>query len=108
MRMQDTGFFRGWNGRWDTPYGHFFLQWYSDALVQHARSLLHAATSIFNTRAHPRCTIDNHTEPFTSAVNAEYSSNAHLTSVRRSALTCTCTPSYSQPIKGAQNMARLI
>ena len=80
--VQDTGFFCRWDGRWDTPYGHFFLKWYSDALIAHARSLLQAATSIFNARGHPRCTVDNHIAPFTSSVHTDYGSYQNLASVR--------------------------
>ena len=74
-RAQDTGFFCRWNGQWDSPYGRFFLEWYSDALIQHARSLLRAATSIFHSRGNPRCNLDNHNQPFTSAVHADYGVN---------------------------------
>ncbi|KAJ4457282.1 putative Beta-amylase 2; chloroplastic [Paratrimastix pyriformis] len=42
----DTGFFRS-GGSWSTPYGDFFLSWYSDALVQHASDVLAQAKSAF-------------------------------------------------------------
>ena len=79
--VQDTGFFCQWNGQWDSPYGRFFLEWYSNALVQHARSLLKAATSIFQAAGAPQCTLDNHIAPFTSAVHAAYGSHSNLASV---------------------------
>ncbi|KAG2495937.1 hypothetical protein HYH03_005868 [Edaphochlamys debaryana] len=38
----NTGFFAQ-HGSWASPYGKFFLQWYSDMLLQHADSVLGAA-----------------------------------------------------------------
>lgn len=40
----DASFF---TGSWNTDYGHFFLQWYSDALLQHGRRLLTTADRVF-------------------------------------------------------------
>ena len=51
--MQETGFFRGWEGSWDTPYGRFFLSWYSRSLMDHGERLLRAASSVFNFRLSP-------------------------------------------------------
>ena len=48
--LQETGFFCGWGGSWDTPYGRFFLEWYSRALVDHGERLLRAAGGIFKFR----------------------------------------------------------
>lgn len=45
---EETGFFRGWGGRWDTEYGRFFLNWYSQALLEHGERMLAAAGSVFN------------------------------------------------------------
>lgn len=45
---EETGFFRGWGGRWDTEYGRFFLRWYSQALLEHGDRMLGAAASVFN------------------------------------------------------------
>jgi hypothetical protein len=45
---EETGFFRGWGGRWDTEYGRFFLGWYSQALLEHGERMLAAAGSVFN------------------------------------------------------------
>lgn len=50
--LQETGFFCGWGGSWDTPYGRFFLEWYSKALVDHGERLLNAASTVFNFRKH--------------------------------------------------------
>ena len=50
--MQETGFFRGWGGSWDAPYGQFFLSWYSGALIAHGERMVSTATKIFNT-LHP-------------------------------------------------------
>eukprot|EP00210_Caulerpa_lentillifera_P006982 g6677.t1 len=44
---QDTSFFHGETGAWSTQYGQFFLQWYSNCLVQHGRRLMKTANSIF-------------------------------------------------------------
>lgn len=54
--VQDTGFFRGWGGAWDSPYGHFFMKWYSDNLLLHGERLCKIASSIFNTSRPKRCT----------------------------------------------------
>mmetsp|Transcript_6721 Transcript_6721/g.13360 ORF Transcript_6721/g.13360 Transcript_6721/m.13360 type:complete len:657 (-) Transcript_6721:57-2027(-) len=43
----DTAFFRGWDGTWATEYGKFFLDWYSQALVDHGDRMLHAASTVF-------------------------------------------------------------
>ncbi|KAL0051225.1 hypothetical protein WJX82_004079 [Trebouxia sp. C0006] len=53
---EDTGFFRGWGGAWDSPYGHFFMKWYSDNLLLHGERLCKIASSIFNTSRPKRCT----------------------------------------------------
>ncbi|KAH7352670.1 hypothetical protein KP509_19G057400 [Ceratopteris richardii] len=42
----DTGFFHK-DGSWNTPYGEFFLEWYSGNLLQHGERILSAAESIF-------------------------------------------------------------
>lgn len=41
-----TGFFHQ-HGNWCTPYGKFFLQWYSEMLIRHADSVLGAAREVF-------------------------------------------------------------
>ena len=50
----ETGFFVSQGGSWDTPYGAFFLSWYSGALLQHADRVLAAAASALNKRGRPR------------------------------------------------------
>ena len=50
----ETGFFVSQGGSWDTPYGHFFLSWYSGALLRHADRVLAAAASALNKRGRPR------------------------------------------------------
>ena len=57
--LQETGFFRSWQGSWSSDYGRFFLGWYSQALVDHARRMLGAATSVFRTKAAAKCTLCN-------------------------------------------------
>ena len=44
----ETGFFQGWGGRWDSEYGRFFLKWYSQALVDHGDKMMNATASVFN------------------------------------------------------------
>lgn len=44
---RDAAFFDPHDGSWETQYGHFFLQWYSDALLKHGRRLMTAANGIF-------------------------------------------------------------
>lgn len=43
----ETVFFRGWDGGWQSPYGRFFLEWYSNSLIEHGDRMLSIATSIF-------------------------------------------------------------
>lgn len=45
---EETGFF-SYEGSWDTPYGRFFLSWYSASLLKHGDRLLSIASSIFGT-----------------------------------------------------------
>ncbi|KAL4205068.1 hypothetical protein AMTRI_Chr01g112890 [Amborella trichopoda] len=44
---EETGFFKS-DGTWNTPYGHFFLEWYSGMLLLHGERLCIAAESIFS------------------------------------------------------------
>eukprot|EP00898_Chlorokybus_atmophyticus_P008506 jgi/Chlat1/8657/Chrsp87S08054 len=44
---EETGFFRTYGGSWDTDYGRFFLEWYSNNLVQHGSRVLAAAEEVF-------------------------------------------------------------
>jgi hypothetical protein len=50
----ETGFFVSQGGNWDTPYGHFFLSWYSGMLVNHADRVLAAAADVLNKHGRPR------------------------------------------------------
>uniref|UniRef100_A0A0D6R2V7 Beta-amylase n=1 Tax=Araucaria cunninghamii TaxID=56994 RepID=A0A0D6R2V7_ARACU len=43
---EDTPFFRR-EGGWNTPYGQFFLEWYSGMLLDHGERILTAAEAIF-------------------------------------------------------------
>ncbi|KAL5726871.1 beta-amylase [Ranunculus cassubicifolius] len=43
---EETEFFRS-DGSWDTPYGRFFLEWYSGMLLLHGERLCAAAENIF-------------------------------------------------------------
>ncbi|KAH9330101.1 hypothetical protein KI387_002209, partial [Taxus chinensis] len=43
---EETGFFKT-NGSWNTPYGRFFLKWYSSMLLMHGERISAAAETIF-------------------------------------------------------------
>lgn len=43
----DTEFFRNEGGSWNTPYGKFFLKWYSDMLLLHGERICREAETIF-------------------------------------------------------------
>ncbi|XP_051127947.1 beta-amylase 1, chloroplastic-like [Andrographis paniculata] len=45
---EDTTFFRRENGGWTTPYGDFFLTWYSQMLLDHGDRILESAATIFD------------------------------------------------------------
>lgn len=51
---EHTGFFRH-NGSWESPYGRFFLEWYSSCLLRHGERLLSLANSVFAAKlaSHP-------------------------------------------------------
>lgn len=44
---EETGFFRT-NGSWKSSYGDFFLEWYSNMLLEHGNRLLSTSSSIFH------------------------------------------------------------
>ncbi|XP_021772113.1 beta-amylase 1, chloroplastic-like [Chenopodium quinoa] len=44
---EDTQFFRKEGGGWNSPYGEFFLTWYSQMLLDHGERILSSATEIF-------------------------------------------------------------
>jgi len=50
---EDTGFFNSEDGSWDSPYGRFFMKWYSGCLLAHGRRLLEVATSAFRHKMKP-------------------------------------------------------
>ncbi|XP_073279093.1 beta-amylase 1, chloroplastic [Primulina huaijiensis] len=45
---EDTVFFRKEGGGWNSPFGEFFLSWYSQMLLNHGERILQSATSIFH------------------------------------------------------------
>ncbi|KAL3506292.1 hypothetical protein ACH5RR_031674 [Cinchona calisaya] len=47
---EDTNFFRKEGGGWDSPYGEFFLTWYSKMLLDHGERILQSAKAIFENR----------------------------------------------------------
>lgn len=50
----ETGFFVSQNGSWNTAYGHFFLSWYSNMLLEHADRVLSSAAEVLNKHGRPR------------------------------------------------------
>ncbi|KAF2285574.1 hypothetical protein GH714_005598 [Hevea brasiliensis] len=44
---EDTQFFRKENGGWTSPYGEFFLNWYSQMLLDHGERIVSSAKTIF-------------------------------------------------------------
>uniref|UniRef100_A0A2P2ILY9 Beta-amylase n=2 Tax=Rhizophora mucronata TaxID=61149 RepID=A0A2P2ILY9_RHIMU len=44
---ENTEFFRGNGGSWDTPYGKFFLKWYSGMLLLHGERICREVENIF-------------------------------------------------------------
>ncbi|XWS53723.1 hypothetical protein CRYUN_Cryun10bG0025000 [Craigia yunnanensis] len=44
---EDTPFFKKECGGWNSPYGEFFLSWYSQMLLEHGERILSSATPIF-------------------------------------------------------------
>ncbi|KAG2448443.1 hypothetical protein HYH02_006335 [Chlamydomonas schloesseri] len=49
---EHTGFFSH-NGSWNTPYGRFFLEWYSGCLLKHGDRLLTIANAVFASKLNP-------------------------------------------------------
>lgn len=43
-----NNFFREHGGSWETPYGDFFLSWYSNLLISHGSTLLSLASTVFS------------------------------------------------------------
>lgn len=46
-----NNFFRDHGGSWETPYGDFFLSWYSEQLLDHGNQMLSLAASAFSDTA---------------------------------------------------------
>lgn len=44
-------FFKDHGGSWESPYGDFFLSWYSSQLIAHGDRLLSLASSVFSDSA---------------------------------------------------------
>ncbi|XP_040986739.1 beta-amylase 1, chloroplastic-like [Juglans microcarpa x Juglans regia] len=44
---EHTEFFRSGDGSWNTPYGNFFLEWYSGLLLLHGERICREAETIF-------------------------------------------------------------
>ncbi|WVZ72960.1 hypothetical protein U9M48_021340 [Paspalum notatum var. saurae] len=48
QKLEETSFFCTDGGHWDTPYGRFFLEWYSGMLLLHGERLCMIADAIFS------------------------------------------------------------
>jgi beta-amylase len=46
----ETGFFKSYQGSWDSEYGQFFLGWYSGALVDHGERVMRTALEALDGR----------------------------------------------------------
>lgn len=44
---EDAPFFKKEGGGWDSPYGEFFLTWYSQMLLDHGERILSSAATVF-------------------------------------------------------------
>ena len=47
---QDTGFFKSFQGSWDSEYGQFFLGWYSGELLSHGERVMRVALDALDNR----------------------------------------------------------
>jgi beta-amylase len=50
---EDTAFFKK-HGGWSSPYGHFFLEWYSQKLTTHVKDMLAIAQRVLSEPGRPR------------------------------------------------------
>ena len=99
--VQETGFFATWGGSWDTPYGRFFMEWYSQAILDHGERLLQAVTSVFHTQHPRRCTLSNHFHSSQSIVatgGSQAHFHLHSGNVRQRTSTQHISPSHSVPV----------
>ncbi|XVE58110.1 hypothetical protein DITRI_Ditri04bG0143800 [Diplodiscus trichospermus] len=65
-----TDFFRSVSGTWNTPYGNFFLQWYSGMLLLHGERICKEAKAIF-------LGIDINTSAKLAGIYWHYDTNSH-------------------------------
>merc|ERR1711977_184824 len=54
----DTGFFHPQTGSYDTPYGRFFLAWYSNLLIEHGGRVLKAITEVVREQCPPEMAVE--------------------------------------------------
>eukprot|EP00271_Cylindrocystis_brebissonii_P002065 TRINITY_DN12408_c0_g3_i1.p1 TRINITY_DN12408_c0_g3~~TRINITY_DN12408_c0_g3_i1.p1 ORF type:complete len:458 (-),score=63.23 TRINITY_DN12408_c0_g3_i1:132-1346(-) len=73
-RPHETGFYGGFDGNYASAYGHFFLEWYSGALVQHGERMLQAAHDAFSRPS------ANQTKPALSSGSGSPLLSSHATS----------------------------
>ena len=105
---QDTGFFRGWGGAWDSQYGHFFMKWYSDQLLLHGQRLCKIASCIFNTSRPQRCTPRYHsTHPHSLLDPMSLVSDLNSMLRRSDQLPPSAPQSDKQPLAEPQSTAPL-
>ncbi|KAH7666838.1 Beta-amylase protein [Dioscorea alata] len=45
---ENSGFFKDHGGSWESPYGQFFISWYTDLLLAHGDRVLSIASKVFD------------------------------------------------------------
>lgn len=80
-RPANTGFFGNGPDNYQSPYGQFFLSWYSNALIQHGDRVLEAAASVF----HP---VGTAITGKVSGVHWWYKDSSHAAELTAGALHC--------------------
>jgi len=54
----ETGFFHPQTGSYKTEYGHFFLQWYSNMLIDHADRILGCVSEVVREECPPKMAVE--------------------------------------------------
>lgn len=67
---ENTEFFRSKNGSWNSPYGKFFLEWYSRMLILHGERICREAETIFRG-------IEVNTSAKVAAIHWHYGTQSH-------------------------------
>ncbi len=72
----ETGFFRSQYGNWESDYGRFFLDWYSNQLIQHADRIVGTAAEVLGKRG--PCRAASFVEVLAAAAPSTSSPNPQL------------------------------